>query len=146
MFQLTAPLRHGLRALGHARGAAIVAVLTLGTAVNVAVFAVVHAVLVRPLPHPDAERLVAIWSRDVNSGRDHQTAPLDFFDLERRSSSFERLAAYVPPGFTLTGTSAAERIPGARASSGISTSSACGRCLAAAFSPRKITPAPPVSP
>ena len=101
------------------RGIAIVAVLTLGITVNVAVFALVYSVLLRPLPHPDADRLVAVSSRDVRLGRDHQMAPLDFFDFERETSSFERLAAYYPPGFTLTGTGAAERVPGARASSGI---------------------------
>ena len=47
------------------------------------------------------------------------TAPLDFFDFERRTTSFARLAAYYPPGFTLTGGEQAERVSGARASSGI---------------------------
>ncbi len=46
-------------------------------------------------------------------------APLDFFDFERRASSFARVAAYYPPGFTLTGGEQAERVSGARASSGI---------------------------
>ena len=105
--------------LRSARGVAIVAVLALGVTVNLAVFALVYSVLLRPLPHPDAERLVAVSSRDVRLGRNHQMAPLDFFDFERQTSTFERLAAYYPPGFTLTGAAAAERVPGARASSGI---------------------------
>ena len=69
MFHLPQAL---VRASGHrhARGLAIVAILSLGVGVNVAVFAVVHAVLLRPLPHPDADRLVAIWSRDLTSGRE----------------------------------------------------------------------------
>jgi hypothetical protein len=94
MFQLPQALRHGFRSLGHTRGLAVVAILSLGVAVNVAVFAVVYAVLVRPLPHPDADRLVAIWSRSLTDGREHQMAPLDFFDFERQSSSFDRIAAY----------------------------------------------------
>ena len=68
-------------------------------------------------PMPD--RLVAISSRNIESGREHLTAPLDFFDFERRASSFARVAAYYPPGFTLTGGEQAERVSGARASSGI---------------------------
>ena len=79
----------------------------------------IHAALLRPLPHPDPDRLVAISSRNIESGREHQTAPLDFFDIERRAASFERVAAYYPPGFTLTGGGQAERVSGARASSGI---------------------------
>jgi putative ABC transport system permease protein len=119
MFHLPQALRQGFRTLAHTRGLAIVAILSLGVAVNVAVFAVVYAVLVRPLPHPDPDRLVAISSRNLTDGREHQMAPLDFFDFERQSSSFDRIAAYYPPGFTLTGSSAAERVPGARVTSGI---------------------------
>jgi len=119
MTRLSQALRPGIRMLRSARGVAIVAVLTLGITVNVAVSALVYSVLLRPLPHRDADRLVAVSSRDLKLGRDHQMAPLDFFDFERSTSSFERLGAYYPPGFTLTGTGAAERVPGARASSGI---------------------------
>jgi putative ABC transport system permease protein len=119
MLRLPQSLRNGFRMLRQVRGLAIVAVLTLGIAVNVAVFAVVHAVLVRPLPHPEPERLIAVWFRNLTDGREHQMAPLDFFDFERGTRSFERMAAYYPPGFTLTGGGVAERIPGARASSGI---------------------------
>ena len=63
-------------------------VLALGVGVNLAVFSVIHASLLRPLPHPDPDRLVAISSRNIESGREHLTAPLDFFDFERRASSF----------------------------------------------------------
>ena len=97
----------------------IVAILSLGIAANMAVLAIVYAVLMRPLPHPSPERLVAIWSTELASGREHQTAPLDFFDLERMSFSFEHLGAYYPPGFTLTGAPGAERVGGARATAGL---------------------------
>ena len=67
---------------------------------------------------PRSDRLVAISSRNLESGREHLTAPLDFFDIERRASSLSRVAAHYPP-FTLTGGGQAERVSGARASSGI---------------------------
>ncbi len=102
-----------------ARVPAVVAVLALGVGVNLAVFSVIYASIFRPLPHPEPDRLVSISSRHIESGREHLTAPLDFFDFERRTSSFARLAAYYPPGFTLTGGEQAERVSGARASSGI---------------------------
>jgi putative ABC transport system permease protein len=108
-----------MRTLASARGAVITVILSLGIALAVAVFAVVDNVLLRPLPHPHADRLVAIWSWNVPLGREHQVAPLDFFDFARQSTSFAHMAAYYPPGFTLTGDGNAERVPGARVSSGI---------------------------
>ena len=111
--------RYSVRRLRRSRVPAVVAVLALGIGVNLSVFSVIHASLLRPLPHPEPDRLVAISSRNIESGREHLTAPLDFFDFERRASSFARLAAYYPPGFTLTGGEQAERVSGARASSGI---------------------------
>jgi putative ABC transport system permease protein len=117
--ELRQDTRYAMRRLRFARVPAVVAVLALGVGVNSAVFGVIHAALLRPLPHPDPDRLVAISSRQIESGREHLTAPLDFFDIERRASSFARVAAYYPPGFTLTGGGEAERVGGARASSGI---------------------------
>ena len=101
------PLRRG-------RGVAVVMALSLGVGANLAVFSVVYTALMRPLPHPNPDRLVSISSRDLASGRDQLTAPLDFFDLEQRTTSFDRLGAYYPPGFTLTGNGPAERVAGAR--------------------------------
>ena len=117
--ELRQDTRYAVRRLRHARAPAVVAVLALGISVNLAVFSVIHAALLRPLPHPHADRLVAISSRNLENGREHLTAPLDFFDFEHRASSFSRFAAYYPPGFTLTGGEQAERVSGARASSGI---------------------------
>jgi putative ABC transport system permease protein len=112
-------IRSGWRLLVSRHGAAIAVVLVLGIAINVAIMSTVNAVLFEPLPHPQADRLVAVWSWNTTLAREHQMAPLDFFDFEEQSSSFERLAAYYPPGFTVTGEAGAERVPGARASSGI---------------------------
>ncbi len=117
--ELRQDTRYALRRLRSSRVPAIVAVLAIGVSVNVAVFSIIQAALLRPLPHPQADRLVAIGSRQIASGREHLTGPLDFFDFERRASSFTRIAAYYPPGFTLTGGEQAERVSGARASSGI---------------------------
>jgi len=117
--ELQQDVRYSLRQLRRGRGFAVVAVLSLGVGANLAVFSVVYTALMRPLPHPNPDRLVSISSRELTSGRDHLTAPLDFFDFEQRATSFERLGAYYPPGFTLTGNGPAERVAGARASSGL---------------------------
>jgi putative ABC transport system permease protein len=117
--ELRQDARYALRRLGRSRVPSVVAVLALGVGLNAAVFGVIQAALLRPLPHPGPDRLVTISSRSVSLGREHQTAPLDFFDIEQRAASFAHVAAYFPPGFTLTGGAQAERVGGARASSGI---------------------------
>ena len=111
-------MRYAIQRLHRGRGPAVIAVLALGLGVNIAVFSVIHASLVQPLPHPDPDRLVSIASRNIALGRDHLMSPLDFFDVERHAA-FGRVAAYYPPGFTLSGGDQAERVSGARASSGI---------------------------
>ena len=88
--ELLQDTRYAMRRLRRARVPAVVVVLALGVGVNLAVFGVIHAALPRPLPHADPDWLVAISSRDIESGREHQTAPLDFFDIERRTSSLSR--------------------------------------------------------
>ena len=117
--ELFQDLRYAMRRLHRGRVPAVAAVLALGVGVNLAVFSVIQAALLRPLPHPEPDRLVSISSRNIESGREHLTAPLDFFDFEQRTSTLARIAAYYPPGFTLTGGDQAERVSGARASSGI---------------------------
>ena len=138
--------RYAMRRLRFTRVPAVVVVLALGVGVNSAVFGVIHAALLRPLPHPAPDRLVAISSRNMESGREHQTAPLDFFDIERRAASFEHVAAYYPPGFTLTGGGQAERVSGARASSGIFEVFGVQPVLGRGFVPAEDgTGAPPVA-
>ena len=93
-------LRFALRQLRKSPGFTIVAILTLaiGIGANTAIFSVVNAVLLKPLPFPQPEQLVAIGSRDIREttpgpGLDSISFP-DFFDFSSQSTSFAHLAAY----------------------------------------------------
>jgi predicted permease len=85
-------IRYALRQLRKSPGFTIVAVLTLalGIGANTAIFSVVNAVLLRPLPYPQPERLV--YLNEVISGTDTSIALPDYVDWRRDSTSFQHLA------------------------------------------------------
>jgi putative ABC transport system permease protein len=93
--------------------AAAVATLALGIGANTAMFSVIDAVLLRPLPYPSAERLVQIWWTDAGQvGNSHAAA--DFLDLEAEVPSFDALAGYQERAYHFSGAGAeAERVDGA---------------------------------
>ena len=97
MTQLVEDVRFGLRVFGRAPvlTAAIVLTLALGIGATTAVFSIVQAVLLRPLPFHEPERLVAIWDGHVReAGMAKVFASLrDFETWKRRNTSFEQLAA-----------------------------------------------------
>ena len=122
-------LRYAWRRLGHAPAFAIAAVLTLalGIGANTAMFSVVRAVLLRPLPYPDPDRLLRV--------RRGSSAP-DLRDLAEQGRSFEGFAGYRPQFFDLPGEPLAERLDGllvtGEAFRLLGTAPARGRVLTAA--------------
>jgi putative ABC transport system permease protein len=95
--QIRHDFRHAFRVLRKARGMSTVAVVTLAVAIAMltTVFSILNTGFLRPLPYPDADRLVGINARIRNRGFDWNTAPLGVVNLLRReSNSFERVAAY----------------------------------------------------
>jgi predicted permease len=73
----------------------VVLVLALGLGANAAIFSVVNATLLHPLPYPDPDRLVLLWERDVlaeGGGQDVVSMP-SFLDWQKQSHSFEQMAA-----------------------------------------------------
>ena len=91
-------LRYALRQLARAPGFTAVAVLTLalGIGANTAIFSAMDAIVFRPLPFGDAERIVTVWQQNRSSGDRDFVAPANFLDWRERSTSFEALAAAEP--------------------------------------------------
>jgi putative ABC transport system permease protein len=99
-------LRHALRALVRTPAFTLTAVVTLalGIGANTAMFSVVNAVLLRPLPYADPDRLMFVFSRNSqhNTGQMRVSA-LDLDDWRRQARSFDALAGHTGTGFTFSG-------------------------------------------
>jgi putative ABC transport system permease protein len=106
MQSLWQDLRYGARMLLRKPGFSLIAVITLGLGIgaNTAIFSVVNAVLLRPLPYAEPERLIALWERNTQRlvSRSSISYP-DFFDWRAQSKSFERMASYYTNDMALTG-------------------------------------------
>jgi putative ABC transport system permease protein len=107
--------RFALRMLRRQRAFATIAVLTLavGIGANIAIITVGDAVLLRPLPYPDADRLVAVRYSPVSSTSDTGLASvLDLAEWQARATSFEAIAGYRMRTIDLTGGASSERLRG----------------------------------
>src|ERR1041385_8888723 len=71
--------------------AVAIATLALGIGANTAIFSVVNAVLLRPLPYPDAERIMVL-NESTGPGQDFSVALPDYFDWQKENTVFEHLA------------------------------------------------------
>ena len=114
---LAQDVRFALRTLRKTPGFTAVAVLTLalGIGANTAIFSVVNAVLLRPLPFADSDRLVAVWEDATFVGFPHNTpAPANFVDWRSQNHVFTDMAATSEASFNLTGGGDPERIEGYR--------------------------------
>jgi putative ABC transport system permease protein len=110
-------LRYGARILKKQPGFAIVAALTLalGVGATTTIFSVVHAILLRPLPYADADRLTMVWE-NVNlpqyKNAQNAPAPGNFRDWRDQSSSFSGMAAMRDGAWSLTGNGEPLRVGG----------------------------------
>jgi putative ABC transport system permease protein len=106
-------VRYGLRTFRKRPGFTLVAVLTLalGIGANAAIFSVVNGVLLKSLPFPDPERLVAL-NETAESGRATAVAFPNYLDWRAGQNVFEEMAARLPAGGVLTGDGEPERVTG----------------------------------
>ena len=106
--------------------------LALGIGANTAIFSLVNAVLLRPLPFRDAERLVWIWSTRTDRDKAFFSIP-DYLDYRERNRTVEELAAFANWGANLTDAGEPERVQGVRVTANafrvLDVAAAAGRTL-----------------
>ena len=120
MGTLLQDMRYGIRMLSKNPGFAIIAVLTLalGIGANTAIFSVVNAELLRPLPFRDSGRLVSVATANASMHSSNgATSYPDFMDWRSQNQVFEKMAAYTGATFTLTGQVNPAHLEGASVSS-----------------------------
>jgi putative ABC transport system permease protein len=103
-------LRFGARTLVKKPGFTLIAVLSLalGIGPNTAIFSIVYATLLAPLPHPNPDQLVIVWSQA--RGRRDGTSLADYLEWKEQATSFQYLEPFWPRGFNLATPEAPERV------------------------------------
>ena len=110
-------LRFGFRTLLKNPGVSAVAIiaLALGTGANSAIFSVVNAVVLRPLPYENPDRLVLIWGKNSTTARDPLSVP-DFLDYRNQNAAFVEMASFAYDDFNLSIGDEPEHVQGAMVS------------------------------
>lgn len=136
MCTLTQDLRWTLRAFAKNPGYAAVAILTLalGIGATTAMWSVVQAVLLEPLPYADPSRLVRIWET-TEEAENGNVNPLNFRDWQAQSDVFASLAAFTSTDRTVTLDGASERIRAARVTADYFQVLGAGAALGRTFAP-----------
>ena len=114
MDSLFKDIRYALRGLLKRPGFTVIALvaLALGIGANTAIFSLVNAVVLRPLPFPEPDQLVWVYGNIRNGGNRASVSPLDFLDYRSQNKTFEQFAASgtQPMPKNLTGSGEPERL------------------------------------
>ena len=117
METLLKDIRYGLRGAWKRPGFTVVVLITLalGIGANTAIFSLINAVLIRPLPFQDPDHLVWTWGNIRNGSNRASVSPLDFLDYRQRNQTFEEFAAMLsfPISANLTGGGEPQRLSAA---------------------------------
>src|SRR4029450_7950510 len=119
MRMLLQDLRYGARMLARKPGFTLVAVmmLALGIGANTAIFSLVNAVLLRPLPFKEPEQIVVVWERRASSRNANlPVSGHEFANWRDQTELFEKIALLQPDGFNLTGQGEPKSVSGMRVS------------------------------
>jgi putative ABC transport system permease protein len=131
---------YGLRQLGRRWPTTLLAIVTLGIGVGAvaAVFGIVHAVVLRPLPFPDPDRVVTVWS--TRESHDDVVTPRNFDSWRRDTRSFQRLAALERTTATLSDGSGAAQVLGGEVTSDFFSVFGISPALGRTFTSQEDTP------
>jgi putative ABC transport system permease protein len=115
METLVQDVRYAVRGILRKPGFAVVATITLalGIGANAAIFSVIDAVLLRPLPYPEPDRIVKLWELEPEGQQrnvDYNFSPANFFDVRDQNESFEQVAYYGRGAVSLTGAGDPQRL------------------------------------
>src|SRR5580704_18134453 len=122
MNTLLQDLRYGARMLMKNPGLTLVIVMSLaiGIGANTAIFSVTSALLLKPLPYPNADRLAILWLRSPGIGIPQDwPSPGQYHDIKTQNHVFDETAIAIGQGHTLTGLSKAMKVDGIEASSSL---------------------------
>src|ERR1044072_1714267 len=115
-------LRYAFRVLFKSKALTAVALVTLalGIGVNSAIFSVVNAIVLRPLPYVRSQDLMVIWGDMHERGREEvEIGALELRDFQQQCQAFDQIAAYSTDGFNLPGVDQPERLRGAAISANL---------------------------
>src|SRR5260221_4716210 len=141
-------VRYAIRGLARTPGFAAAALLSLaiGIGVNASLFSVTSALLLRPLPYTNADRLVILWNRSpgLNIAEDWFSTA-QYFDIKTGHGGFEHVAIAIGGNYNLTGDREPERVGVVRVSSNLLTMLGARPVLGRLFLPEEDTPGGPGS-
>src|ERR1700734_2945417 len=139
-------VRYGLRVLRKKPAFTAIAVLTLalGIGASTAVFTAVDTILIKPLPYPNSDRIMALWWKApitmADVADEFPWAPRDFVRFGRETKAFESLGAFKSDFFNLVGAGEPARLDGLRASTGYFSSLGVAPELGRTFAPEEDQP------
>jgi len=146
MRNLVADFRFGLRILLRNPGftLAAIVVLALGIGANTAIFSIVNAVLLRPLPYQGASRIMQVWhvppAKSFPGMTLFSVSPANYLDWQSQNGSFEQMAAYGFESFNVGGGERPEAIRGAAVAPGFFSILRVQPVLGRTFSPEEDRP------
>jgi predicted permease len=139
-------LRYAVRMLrkNFAFTAVIVLSLAIGIGANTAIFSVVNALLLKPLPYPEPDRLAILWLRSPGIGIPQDwPSPGEYMDIKAENHSFDELSISIGGSFNLTGRDHPERLEGMRTSSTLLDMLGAKPLLGRTFLPEEDQPGKP---
>jgi len=139
---LAQDIGYGVRLLRRSPGFTCVAVvsLALGIGANTTIFTVLNAVLVRPLPYPEPDRLTILFERVVQKDQDVSVHPFNFVEWQRRAQSFDALALIQARPVNAQCEQGAEQLPGVWYTSELFRVFGVAPALGRAFTAEETTP------